>query len=84
MSDFLHDHQVPDNVELDSVIARPQPIVASQFTAQRLRPTHVGPLLKPHEPIEHAGVNRVAELLQLVRCCRGQHDCCDAANSTGY
>ena len=59
-------------MELNPVIARPQPIAADQFAAQRLCSAHVGPLLKPHQQLEHPGVYRIAQLLQFVRCRRGQ------------
>jgi hypothetical protein len=74
MCDLFHGHKVPGDMELNSVVARPQPKATGQLAAQRLGSAHVRPLLKPYQQREHPGVYRIAQSLQLVRRGRRQNN----------
>jgi len=74
MSDSFHGPEVPHDMKLNPVVARPQTIPTGQFAAQRLRSAHAGPLLKLHQQLEHPAVNGIAQLFQSVRRYRGQYN----------
>src|SRR5664280_1255251 len=74
MPDSFHGYDVPNDMKLNPVIARPQTITTDQIASQRLRSAHVGPLLKLYQQVEYAAVNGIAQLLKSVRRCRGQYN----------